>query len=78
MLLLRDLVTMSGVELVRHLQHPETNRMPRYQMCDDPCNKAAIDRVFDAASDTFGVRLKLDNPEGKLVARIDYRFVIGG
>lgn len=32
-----------------------------------------IDKVFDAASDTFGVRLSLDNPEGKLVAGIDCR-----
>jgi membrane fusion protein (multidrug efflux system) len=30
-----------------------------------------IDRVFDAASDTFGVRLSLDNPQGKLVAGVD-------
>lgn len=32
-----------------------------------------IDRVFDAASDTFGVRLSLDNPDGRLVAGIDCR-----
>ncbi|MBQ0802692.1 MAG: efflux RND transporter periplasmic adaptor subunit, partial [Sulfitobacter litoralis] len=37
----------------------------------------AIDRVFDAASDTFGVRLKLDNPEGALVAGIDCKIEIG-
>ena len=37
-----------------------------------------IDRVFDAASDTFGVRLKLDNPDGKLVAGIDCKIDIGG
>jgi RND family efflux transporter MFP subunit len=37
-----------------------------------------IDRVFDAASDTFGVRLRLDNPEGKLVAGIDCKIEIGG
>jgi len=42
MLLIRDLVTISGVELVQHLQHPETNRMPQYQLCDDPCNKALL------------------------------------
>ena len=36
----------------------------------------AVDRVFDAASDTFGVRLKMDNPEGKLVAGIDCKIEI--
>ncbi|KEO56053.1 efflux RND transporter periplasmic adaptor subunit [Thioclava pacifica] len=30
-----------------------------------------VDKVFDAASDTFGVRLALANPEGKLPAGID-------
>lgn len=30
-----------------------------------------VDKVFDAASDTFGVRLALPNPEGKLPAGID-------
>ncbi|NHN39029.1 efflux RND transporter periplasmic adaptor subunit [Pseudomaricurvus alcaniphilus] len=29
-----------------------------------------VDKVFDAASGTFGVRLRLDNPEGKLPAGI--------
>jgi hypothetical protein len=57
MLLLRDLVATSGVEFVRHLQHPEMNRMPRYQLCADPCNKAylrpetysdALTRIIDA------------------------------
>ncbi|MCE5974353.1 efflux RND transporter periplasmic adaptor subunit [Sinirhodobacter sp. WL0062] len=32
-----------------------------------------VDSVFDAASDTFGVRLALPNPEGKLPAGIDCR-----
>jgi len=36
----------------------------------------AVDQVFDAASDTFGVRLKMDNPEGKLVAGIDCKIEI--
>ena len=36
----------------------------------------AVDRVFDAASDTFGVRLKMDNPEGRLVAGIDCKIEI--
>lgn len=31
----------------------------------------AIDRVFDAASDTFGVRLALENPEGALPTGLD-------
>ncbi|MEM8538115.1 MAG: efflux RND transporter periplasmic adaptor subunit [Pseudomonadota bacterium] len=31
----------------------------------------AIDRVFDAASDTFGVRLALPNPEGELPTGLD-------
>lgn len=31
----------------------------------------AIDRVFDAASDTFGVRLALENPDGVLPAGLD-------
>ncbi|SFS22524.1 efflux RND transporter periplasmic adaptor subunit [Yoonia litorea] len=31
----------------------------------------AIDRVFDAASDTFGVRLALPNPEGALPTGLD-------
>ncbi|MFT7146536.1 MAG: hypothetical protein ACJASZ_001414 [Yoonia sp.] len=41
MLLLRDLVTTSGVELVRHLQHPERKIPPRYQRRGDPCNNAS-------------------------------------
>lgn len=32
---------------------------------------SVVDKVFDAASDTFGVRLALPNPEGKLPAGID-------
>lgn len=31
----------------------------------------AIDRVFDAASDTFGVRLALENPDGALPTGLD-------
>lgn len=30
-----------------------------------------IDRIFDAASDTFGIRLELDNKDGKLPAGMD-------
>ena len=30
-----------------------------------------VDRVFDAASDTFGMRLTMDNPGGKLPAGMD-------
>jgi hypothetical protein len=40
MLLLRDLLTTSGDELVWHLQHPEGNSPHQYQPNDDPCNKA--------------------------------------
>lgn len=32
---------------------------------------SSIDQVFDAASDTFGVRLVLENPEGKLPGGVD-------
>jgi hypothetical protein len=35
----------------------------------------AIDRVFDAASDTFGVRLALENPDGFLPAGLDCEVV---
>lgn len=35
-----------------------------------------VDQVFDAASDTFGVRLTLDNPERKLPAGIDCQIEI--
>jgi len=34
------IITTIGVELVRHLQHPERNRLQRYQRKPDPCNNA--------------------------------------
>jgi len=34
-----------------------------------------IDKVFDAASDTFGLRLRLDNPESEIPAGIDCKVV---
>ena len=37
----------------------------------------AIDRVFDAASDTFGVRLALANPGGKLPTGLDCQVMFG-
>ena len=36
-----------------------------------------VDKVFDAASDTFGVRLSLPNPGNALPAGIDCRIVFG-
>jgi len=38
MLLLWDLVTMFGVELMGHLQHPEISKTSRYQKYADLCN----------------------------------------
>ncbi len=37
-----------------------------------------IDKVFDAASDTFGVRLRLTNPEQSVPAGIDCKIVFDG
>jgi hypothetical protein len=39
-LFLRDLVTMSGIEFVRHLQHSENNRPPQDLPWFDPCINA--------------------------------------
>ena len=48
MLLLGDLVTTIGVELVRHLQHPEGNRPRRYQEMGDLCNNARLYQEYRA------------------------------
>jgi hypothetical protein len=43
MLLLWDLVTAIGVELVRHSQHPDGNKPRQYQPTADLCNQAVQD-----------------------------------
>ena len=47
MSLLGDLVSPTGVKLVRHLQHPEKNRRPRYQSRYDRGKKVAQRRLWD-------------------------------
>jgi len=51
---------MIGVELVRHLQHPEGNRQRRYQRKVDPCNNAVYNHFNQERSLSSRPNFKLN------------------